>query len=105
MDKWTPISKNQLLILIKESQTKMEKTEKRLWTLIQLSEPVKWEQNPWGNEGGGFWVVGIFGNKCIYYNDIEEGFNESVFKRWGTIHEYWCEQLGLHELIQRIMQP
>ncbi len=76
----------------------MSPTERRLWDLVRLP-PVKWQQEPWGNEGGGFWVVGIIGMQVIWYNDIEDGFNVSRYVREGRIEEYWCNQDDLRDLL------
>ena len=66
-------------------------------------DPVKWQQCPWGRDGG-FWALAIVGNRVLWYNDIEGGFNVSRFVNVGTIpgNEYWCNQdslcLALHRL-------
>lgn len=52
-----------------------------------------------GKEGGGFWVVGLAGNRALYYNDIEEGFNLSMFSKFGFLDEYYSNQIELHEMI------
>ena len=102
MKKWNPISLAELSEGIQVAITKMTKPEKRLWDLISIT-PSKWIQHPWGDEGGGFWVVAIWGNNCLYYNDIEEGYNTSGFKEYGTIEEYWCNQDELQWVILRIL--
>lgn len=76
----------------------MEPAVRRLWALIQI-EPAKWQQHPWGNEGGGFWVVGLLGRQVLWYNDIEDGFNISRYTTFGTIDEYWCNQDELHHVM------
>src|ERR1700675_4644614 len=73
---WSPISLNALKESITESLAVMEPTHRRLWELIRI-EPVKWQLHPYGDGGGGFWAVGIFGQEVLWYNDIEEGFNIS----------------------------
>lgn len=60
-------------------------------------EPEKWEEKEYGEEGGGFWVVGICGRRVIWYNDIEEGFNISTYHTYGQIDEYRCNQYELNE--------
>ncbi|WP_337855067.1 hypothetical protein [Pedobacter sp. GR22-6] len=68
------------------------------WNLIKIA-PQKWEEKEYGAEGGGFWVVAIFGTEVIYYNDIEEGFNISKYETYGQIKEYWCNQSELNWII------
>lgn len=74
----------------------------RLWKLISI-KPEKWQEKKYGEEGGGFWVVAIFGQRVMWYNDIEEGFNTSRYHQYGLIDEYWCDQLTLHEAIVTMM--
>lgn len=104
--KWEPISKDELIAKIKTAETLMMELNQRypkFWNAIEI-EPEKWSLNPWGTEGGGFWVVGIIGKQCIYYNDIEDGFNVSTFKEWGKICEYWCNQDELQHTIHFLMR-
>jgi hypothetical protein len=56
--------------------------------------PRKWAQSPWGDRGGGFWVVARYRQKVLWFNDIEYGFNVSRFENEGRIPggEYWCSQ-------------
>jgi hypothetical protein len=88
---WQPISKEELIARIDQGVARMTAAQLRLWRAIEI-DPVKWEQNPWGNEGQGFWVVALVGRSVIWYNDIEEGFNRSLYSRLGTIDEYFCNQ-------------
>ncbi len=56
--------------------------------------PSKWSQKPWGDEGGGFWAVAVRGDRVLWFNDIEYGFNVSQYLEAGTIprDQYWCNQ-------------
>ena len=74
----------------------------RLWNGIEV-EPVKWQQRPYGDQGGGFWVVNVVGRTVIWYNDIEEGFNRSTYTAPGVIDEYWCNQDELETAVQCIV--
>ncbi len=88
---WTPISEEELSKEIANGVFAMEPPARELWMLIQV-KPAKWECRPWGDEGGGFWVVGILGEQVVWYNDIEDGFNISHYQTHGVIAEYWCNQ-------------
>ncbi len=103
MNTWQPIEEKQILEFINNARWLLEGLDKDFWNLIKLTTPEKWQQHPWGDQGNGFWVVAIMGNRCIYYNDIEEGFNISNFKIWGEIDNYFSEQLELHELVSSIV--
>ncbi len=96
---WPPISLFELEINIQRGELELEGELLNFWNLIKI-EPQKWQEKEYGEEGGGFWVVAILGNKVIYYNDIEEGFNISPFETYGHIKEYWCQQSELNETIE-----
>ncbi len=99
MTNWMPISEEGIWDEINESQERMTPEQMRFWDLIKML-PRKWGLDPWGNEGGGFWVVGQIGQFVIWYNDIEEGFNRSRFSEAGRIDEYWCNQDELEWVVQ-----
>ena len=90
---WEPISENELLQLIDSAEIEMKvKFEiERFWNRIKI-KPQKWMLPPWTDEGDGFWVVAIIGQQCIWYNDIEEGFNISEYSHLGYVDNYYCNQ-------------
>lgn len=95
---WKPLSQTALEGLIEVAEYAMEPEALALWELIRVP-PEKWQLSPWGDLGGGFWVVAVLGKKCLWYNDIEDGFNLSPFEEWGCIAKYWCNQTTLSELM------
>ena len=95
---WSPIPFNELRDLIRQSEAEMAPTERRLWELVRIP-PEKWTLSPWGNEGGGFWAVGLLDGHVIWYNDIEDGFNISRHTERGTIGDYWCNQGSLQPIL------
>ncbi|WP_316789633.1 hypothetical protein [Pedobacter frigoris] len=104
---WTPISLVELEEWILRGASELEGELLNFWNLIKI-KPQKWQEEEYGAEGGGFWVVAIFGTEVIYYNDIEEGFNISAYEAYGHIKEYSCNQseldwviIGLYERIKR----
>jgi len=88
---WTPITIEKIYSLILETEKELHGDILTFWQSIKIS-PEKWNEETYGKEGGGFWVVGLIGKKVIYYNDIEDGFNVSDFENHGTIDEYVCNQ-------------
>ena len=102
MVEWEPISEAALLARISQCQTRMNQAELRLWEAIRIP-PEKWQQEPYGTAGGGFWVVGIIGFTVIWYNDIEDGFNRSRYSAFGKIDDYWCNEDELERTIQYLM--
>ena len=71
------------------------------WARIRV-EPTKWRCSPWGDEGGGFWVVAVDDARVLWFNDIEDGFNWSGFSERGTIGEYGCSQDDFAQILERI---
>lgn len=99
---WTPISEGELEKNIEAAVARMEPSQRHLWHVIRV-RPEKWKQHPYGDEGGGFWVVALLGETAIWYNDIEEGFNLSHWTRYGVIDEYWCNQDKLEWTMQDLL--
>jgi hypothetical protein len=102
---WEPIRESEILQLISSAEEEMEiEPQLRLfWERIKVN-PIKWHLSPWGDEGGGFWVVALIGRKCIYFNDIEEGFNVGCWSHLGCIDNYWCNQTDLIPCTRSIYQ-
>lgn len=88
---WKPISKKALRARIEQGEARMSPAERRLWEAIRI-DPEKWQQDPYGRQGDGFWAVALIGRTVVWYNDIEEGFNRSRYSAHGTIDDYWCNQ-------------
>ncbi len=105
---WQPISEDDLLPLIATAEAAMAPPALALWERVRI-QPVKWALPPWGDMGGGFWVVAVVGQECVWYNDIEDGFNVSRFETTGRIADYWCSQSELHhtlpELVRQAKRP
>lgn len=99
---WKPITETSLWDLILAAELRMEPPEAKLWECVRIP-PQKWKESSCGTSGGGFWVVGIIGNTVIWYNDIEDGFNQSTYSEFGTINEYWCDQDELEHTLQSVL--
>lgn len=99
---WQPISEDKIWDDINEAWKRMTITQRNLWEVIRIM-PEKWDQDPYGKPGGGFWVVAIIGNTVIWYNDIEDGYNRSTFSTYGVINEFWCNQDELERAIQSVI--
>ena len=96
---WEPISVDALLARISQGYARMNQAQQRLWDAIRIS-PEKWQQHPYGDAGGGFWTVGLIGRTAIWYNDLEDGFNRSVYSTYGVIDDYWCNDDELDVTVQ-----
>jgi hypothetical protein len=100
---WTPISSEELKKEIDSGITKISSRARALWSILRVT-PQKWVLSPWGDEGGGFWVVATGGENCIYYNDIEDGFNVSRYTQHGIIADYFCSHDELQWVVHRMMK-
>ena len=96
---WEPITSDELDAMIEAAELDMEPPVLELWKTLRI-RPAKWQLSPWGDMGGGFWVVAVIGDRCIWYNDIEDGFNISRYQAVGHILEYWCSQTELDRCIR-----
>jgi hypothetical protein len=99
---WHPISKRALLARVSQGEARMSPADLRLWNAIRI-EPEKWQQHPYGDQGHGFWALGLIGRSVVWYNDIENGFNRSQFTVYGTIDDYWCNPDELETTLQFLL--
>ena len=81
---WEPITEHELDELIATDLADCSEDLRAIYAQTAIT-PEKWRQSPWGDDGGGFWVVAVSGAKVLWYNDIEEGFNVSRFVTRGRI--------------------
>ena len=98
---WTPITIEEIYDMILATERDLNGELLNFWELIKIY-PEKWNEETYGKEGNGFWVVGLIGRRVIYFNDIEEGFNISDYKTYGTIDNYFCNQDKLVWAIQEL---
>ncbi len=103
LDGWTPITEEEVASMIADGVAAMEPPARSLWSLIRI-QPTKWQMSPWGDKGGGFWAVGLLGERVVWYNDIEEGFNISRYDVPGVISEYWCNDDGLQHTLNALLR-
>jgi len=94
------IDKLDVLDLIDTHYWCMSDAEREFWKLVKVS-PQIWKGSPSGKNYYSFWAVAIFGNKVIWYNHIEEGFELSEYSTLGEIDNYQATQAELHNVIKR----
>lgn len=99
--KWEPISEGAIWDKINEACLRMNPVQERVWEVVKII-PDRWQQHPYGDVGGGFWAVAIIGRTVLWFNDIEDGFNLSMYSAFGQIDEYWCNQDDLEWAVQRV---
>jgi hypothetical protein len=98
---WEPITRDELVTDMAVALDAADEEVRVAWKRLAI-EPEKWRCSPEGDEGGGFWVVGIDGDIAIWFNDIEGGFNRSRFAERGTISEYKCQQNDFYEFLSTL---
>ncbi|MGY8768461.1 MAG: hypothetical protein ACKVH8_08550 [Pirellulales bacterium] len=99
---WEPISEAVLWDNINDAFMRMNPQQRKVWELIKIT-PEKWQEETYGKVGGGFWVVAIIGFSVVWYNDIEDGYNQSRYQKHGVIEEYSCHQDELEWAVQNII--
>ena len=100
---WQPIQLSELEELIAKQLVECSSATRAQYEMNAISKQ-KWALSPWGDAGGGFWAIAIFGKYVLWYNDIEDGFNTSAYVKEGAIEHYWCNQDTLHEAILGLIQ-
>jgi hypothetical protein len=103
MDEWFPTTSEELSAEIREGEAALTPDELRWWREFRIP-PEKWQLHPWGDAGGGFWVVGIIGRHVVWHNDIEGGFDLSLYSAYGTIGEYGASQFELSHVVNAIAE-
>jgi hypothetical protein len=99
----SPLSRQDLESVIINALAEYDDAVRAEWARIRI-EPEKWRCSPWGDEGGGFWVVAVDGDRVLWFNDIEEGFNWSRYSTRGTIDEYLCNETAFTDFLEGIAQ-
>jgi hypothetical protein len=102
MIEWEPITEAALQARVAQGEARMNPSQRRLWEAVRI-DPEKWQQHPYGDLGGGFWVVALVGRTVIWFNDIEDGFNRSRYSVYGTIDDYYSNQDELELTVQFLM--
>jgi len=100
---WKPIELAELHDRINRGDAAMDHPTRRLWNAMRV-EPQKWQLHPWGDLGGGFWVVAVIGRYAVWFNDIEGGFNISQYDTPGVLLEYCCNQDELNWAVDSAQQ-
>ncbi|RYZ40553.1 MAG: hypothetical protein EOP49_29460 [Sphingobacteriales bacterium] len=84
--------------MISRQEYLFNEAEFNFWSFIRI-EPRRWLEPTMADDIGGFWSVAVFGNKVLYYNEYEEGFNVSRYTSYGTIAEYHSNQNDLYDTV------
>ena len=99
---WTPISLEELTIIIETSVAVMDAEVLSFWNSVKII-PEKRKAPFYGGDDF-FWIVGKIGIFLIYYNDIEEGFNISRENKPHQIDIEAAEQDELHFALLKLLK-
>jgi hypothetical protein len=84
---YEPATRAEIAAMIADALAGRDEETFVLWQRVRI-EPAKWRCSPEGDERGGFWALAIDGDRVLWLNDIDDGFNWSRFSERGTIDEY-----------------
>jgi hypothetical protein len=101
---WSPITREALEVEVRLDLAECSAEQIAYFQRVVLDDPVRWQLSPYGDEGGGFWVVARDGRRVLWWNDIEDGWNVSAFDVSGCIPaaEYRANQDSLHLALPRL---
>jgi len=101
---WNPIERSRLEAMLARDLADCAEDQKQLFEQVRIP-PEKWKLPPYGDAGGGFWVVAFYRDRVLWSNDIEDGFNVSCYEVAGEIPEaeYWCNQDPLRWALPRLL--
>lgn len=93
---WNPCSLEQLQTVMVEELAECSADLRAYFFRVRFA-PEKWQLEPWGDAGGGFWAVAADANRVLWWNDLEGGWNVSSFETRRRIPggQYWCNQDAL----------
>ena len=89
MNKWKPITEEELDALIKEQLLACTEKQKEIYNNYQT--PLKKYKIVRYGKNEEVYVVAINNNEAMYYEDVEEGYNFSTTNN-DLLNEHHCEQ-------------
>ena len=79
-----PLSEAGICDILLTEEERLRPKADRMWEMIKI-EPERWHAPVYGSGSASFWAVGVFGNRVVWYNEIEREFVISTFKTYGKI--------------------
>src|SRR3546814_962980 len=79
-----PLAEAEIYDIVLKEEAQLRLKAKRMWEMIKI-EPEKWHAPVYGSGSYSFWTVGIFGNRVLWYNEIEGEFVISKIETYGKI--------------------
>lgn len=74
---------------------------RRLWDRVSL-EPQRWRAAQYPQKAE-VWVVGVLGDRCLYFNEVEGGWGWGRFSEWGRVADFHWEQLEIQHVVAQTL--
>jgi hypothetical protein len=97
-----PVTEVEIWDLLNRGEAEMSPRETRLWEAVRVT-PEKWQQHPYGDALGGFWIAGLMGRHVVWHNEIEGGFDISPYHIHGLIDDYTSNQYDLKHVANLLL--
>ncbi len=89
--------------ILNDSRALMTNRQKHLWDIIRII-PQNWHAHyPQAGGLNQYWVVALFGQTTIWYDNHEGGFRRSSFEVFGQIGECMTGEQELSMAVQEIL--
>jgi hypothetical protein len=69
----------------------------RLWERIKVPASL-WQQSQYPIDSR-FWVIGVLGHRCLYFNHVEGGWGWGGYREWGEIKSYHWQDLDIQHVV------
>ena len=92
------LSYKELIEIIEKEKLELEKKEIEEWKKVEII-PKLWKIR---DKSYFMWAVGIKEDRVIFYNEIEEGFNISIYHSKGIINDCWCNQDTIRQTLHSL---
>ena len=100
MENWTALKKGNLMMEIFLAEHNLDQECSTFWDQIKIN-PSIWKCEDVIEDN--FWAVAKHQNYVVWYNDIEEGFNISIYKTEGIILKYSAFKDDLNQALNKLI--
>jgi hypothetical protein len=102
-----PLSEVKLYDILLKAEAELRPKAARFWEFIKI-DPERWHAQKYGSGSASFWAVGLFGQRVIWYNEIESqsvtGFVLSNYHAYGQIGDRHTPEDELRYLVEQLIR-
>lgn len=98
-----PLSEAKLYDILLKQEAELRPKAARIWEMIKI-EPERWHAPVYGSGSASFWAVGIYGNRVIWYNEIEGEFVTSIVETHGKIGTGYFHPTKLIHIVEQLIR-